>query len=141
VRVDVEIYFFFNLGVRFGWVVKTGPCHFTAGKDPVPIVQKAGRAPGPVWTVVEYLTSTGFRSPDRPVRSKLTLDRYRPKLNYSCSFWRRIIISNIIKLHSIVSEMLQAERPALGQGFRIMHSVCAFHKFKYLRTVVNSHAI
>ena len=24
--------------------------HFTAGKDPVPIVQEAGWAPGPVWT-------------------------------------------------------------------------------------------
>ena len=25
--------------------------HFTARKDPVPILQKAGWAPGPVWTV------------------------------------------------------------------------------------------
>jgi len=24
--------------------------HFTPGKDPVPILQEAGRAPGPVWT-------------------------------------------------------------------------------------------
>jgi hypothetical protein len=28
---------------------------FTPGKDPVPIVQKAGWAPGPVWTGVENL--------------------------------------------------------------------------------------
>ena len=26
------------------------PPHFTSGKDPVPILQEAGWAPGPVWT-------------------------------------------------------------------------------------------
>jgi hypothetical protein len=29
---------------------------FTPGKDPIPIVQEAGWAPGPVWTGVENLT-------------------------------------------------------------------------------------
>jgi len=32
---------------------------FTPGKDPVPIVQEAGWAPGPVWTGAENLTPTG----------------------------------------------------------------------------------
>jgi hypothetical protein len=43
--------------------------HFTPGKDPVPIAQEAGWAPGPVWT--------GGKSrprqdsiPDRPARSQ-----------------------------------------------------------------------
>ena len=40
-----------------------------AGKDPVPIVQKAGWAPGPVWKVTGNLDSTGMRSPDSPARS------------------------------------------------------------------------
>ena len=40
------------------------------GKDPVPIVQEAGWAPGPVWTGVENLAPTGIRSPDRPARSQ-----------------------------------------------------------------------
>ena len=31
-----------------------------AGKDPVPIVQEAGWAPGPVWTGVENLASTAI---------------------------------------------------------------------------------
>jgi len=39
---------------------------FTPGKDPVPIVQEAGSAPGPVWTGAENLTLIGIRSPDRP---------------------------------------------------------------------------
>ena len=43
---------------------------FTSGKDPVPIVQKAGWAPGPVWTGAENLAPTGIRSPGRPVRSE-----------------------------------------------------------------------
>ena len=35
--------------------------HFPPGKDPVPIVQDAGWAPGPVWTDAENLTSIGIR--------------------------------------------------------------------------------
>ena len=43
---------------------------FTPSKDPVPIVQEAGWAPGPVWTGAENLATTGIRSPDRPARSQ-----------------------------------------------------------------------
>ena len=36
---------------RRGWVVSSTPRpHFAPGKDPVPILQEAGWAPGPVWT-------------------------------------------------------------------------------------------
>ena len=42
----------------------------TPGKDPVPIVQEAGWAPGPVWTGAENLAHIGIRSPDRPARSQ-----------------------------------------------------------------------
>ena len=36
---------------RRGYVVIVTPRPlFTPGKDPVPVVQEAGRAPGPVWT-------------------------------------------------------------------------------------------
>ena len=52
---------------------------FTPGKDPVPIVQEAGWAPGPVRTVAENLAPTAIRSPDRPVRSQsLYRLSYRP---------------------------------------------------------------
>jgi len=33
---------------------------FTAGKDLEPIVQEAGWAPGPVWTVAENIPPPGF---------------------------------------------------------------------------------
>ena len=42
---------FHDRGTRRGRVVSSTPRpHFTTGKDPVPIVQEAGWAPGPVWT-------------------------------------------------------------------------------------------
>jgi hypothetical protein len=46
------------------------PGRFTPGNDPVPIVQEAGWAPGPVLTGAENLATTGIRSPDRSARSE-----------------------------------------------------------------------
>jgi len=43
---------------------------FAPGKDPVPIVQEAGWAPGPVWIGAEYLAPTRIRSPGLPARSE-----------------------------------------------------------------------
>jgi len=41
---------FHDRGTRRGWVVSSTPRpHFTPRKDPVPILQEAGWAPGPVW--------------------------------------------------------------------------------------------
>jgi len=61
---------FHDRGTRRGWVISSTPqSHFTLRKDPVPILQDAGWAPGPVWT--------GGKSrlhrdaiPDRPDRSQ-----------------------------------------------------------------------
>jgi len=62
---------FLDHSTRRGWGVSFTPRPlFTPGKEPVPIVQKAGWATGPVWTVAENLTPTGIRSPDRPARSQ-----------------------------------------------------------------------
>ena len=42
---------FHDRGTRRGWVISSTPRpHFTPGKDPVPILQEAGWALGPVWT-------------------------------------------------------------------------------------------
>ena len=42
---------FHDRDTRKGWVVSSTPRpHFTPGEDPVPILQEAGWAPGPVWT-------------------------------------------------------------------------------------------
>jgi len=61
---------FLDRGTRRWWVVSSTPQpHFTPGKDPVPILQEAGWAPGLVWTVGK---SRPHRDsiPDRPARSQ-----------------------------------------------------------------------
>jgi hypothetical protein len=61
------------------------PAAFTPGKDPVPILQKAGWAPGPFWVGAENLAPTGIRSPDLPTRSEsLYLLRYPGPL-FNCT--------------------------------------------------------
>ena len=50
---------------------------FTPGKEPVPIVQEAGWAPGPVWRGAENLASTGIQSLDH---IQLVASRY---INYA----------------------------------------------------------
>jgi len=44
--------------------------HFILGKDPVPIVQEAGWAPGPVWTGEKFRPRRDS-IPDPPVRSSV----------------------------------------------------------------------
>jgi hypothetical protein len=70
---------FHDLGTGRGWVFSSTPRpHFTPGKDPVPIVQEAGWAPGPVWTGAENLSLTGIRSPDHPARSSVAIPTELP---------------------------------------------------------------
>ena len=77
-------------GTRRGWVVCSTPRpYFTPGKDPVPIVQEAGWAPGPVWTA-ENLAPPGFDS--RTVR--FVVSRYTgcaTHLNYGIKL--RILVA------------------------------------------------
>jgi hypothetical protein len=62
---------FHDHSTRKGWGVSVTPWPlFTPGKDPVPIVQEAGWAQGPVWTGAENFAPTGIRSPDHPARSQ-----------------------------------------------------------------------
>ena len=74
---------FLDHGTRRGWGVSvTLRPLFTPGKYPIPTVQEAGWAPGPVWTGAENLAPpTGIRSPDLPARSQsLYRLRYRAHL-------------------------------------------------------------
>jgi len=65
---------FYDYGTRRGWVVSSTPRpHFTPGKDPVPNLQKAGWAPGPVWT-------GGKSGTIQPVVSRYTDWATRPTL-------------------------------------------------------------
>ena len=74
---------FLDHGTRRGEGSASPPGRFTPGKEPVPIVQKAGWAPVPVWTAAENLAHTGIRSPYRPA------SRFIPSILqiYLCGTW------------------------------------------------------
>ena len=62
---------FHDHGIRRGWGVSVTPRSlFNPGKVPVPIVQEAGWAPGPVWTGAENLAPSRIWSPNRPARTQ-----------------------------------------------------------------------
>jgi len=58
------------------------PAAFVPGKDPVPIVQEAGWAPGSVWIGAENLATPGFDPPTvQPVGINLKDKQVEIKLN------------------------------------------------------------
>ena len=60
---DFTALLFHDRGTRRGWVVSsTLRPHFALGKDPVPIVQEAGWAPGAGLEGAENIVPTGIRS-------------------------------------------------------------------------------
>jgi hypothetical protein len=64
---------FHGRGTRRGWVVSSTPRpHFTPWKDPVPILQSAGWAAGPVWTGGNSRPHRDS-TPDRPARSSVAI--------------------------------------------------------------------
>jgi hypothetical protein len=97
-----------------------GQCHtsaaFTPGKDPVPIVQEAGWAPGPVWTGAENLAPTGI-PPDLPARSKSL---------YRLSYPGPLVMvdspnmySYLCSLYSSWVSRLRGPRSLLYNGYRV----------------------
>jgi len=72
-------------GTRKGRVVSSTPRpHFTPGRDPVPILQEVGWAPGPVWTGGK---SHPHRDsiPDRPARSSVDIPTELPGPHFHTS--------------------------------------------------------
>jgi hypothetical protein len=68
--VEVWLYSSMTMALEVGEWSAARPSHtLPPGKDPVPIVQGAGWAPGPVWMGGKS-SPTGIRSPDRPARSQ-----------------------------------------------------------------------
>jgi hypothetical protein len=97
-RVGLELYsVYLDPGTGKGWGVSATPRPLSIyGKEPVPIVQEAGWAPGPVWTGAENLVPTGIRFPDRPARSQSLYRLSYPPTDFSvtacyCTFLRIVI--------------------------------------------------
>jgi hypothetical protein len=69
---------FHDRGTRRGWVVSSTPWpHFTPGKDPVPILQEAGWASGPVWTGGKFRPHRNS-IPDRSAGSSVAIPTELP---------------------------------------------------------------
>jgi hypothetical protein len=117
---------FHDHGTRRGWGVSVTPRpYFTPGKDPVPIVQEAGWAPGPVWTRAENLASTGNRSPDCPARSQ---SLYR--LGYP-AHWPQmcLILGNyLITVSFTLPRSFQTQVTLYQSTRRNMRRACIFSK-------------
>jgi hypothetical protein len=72
------------------------PEAFTPAKDPVPIVQEAGWAPGPVWIGVENLDPPGFDPQTfQPVASRYT-DYAIPAPNCNSNIQKRMSLNGIM---------------------------------------------
>jgi hypothetical protein len=84
---------FISHGARRGLGVSVTPRPLaTPGNDPVPIVQEAGWAPGPVWIRAKNLAPIGIRSPDRPARSQ---SPYRLSYRaHRCTTYFQVIMIN-----------------------------------------------
>ena len=102
---------------------------YSRERDPVPIVQQALWAPGPVWTGAENFALTGIPSPDRPVRSE-SLYRLRypgphplPVVLNDSAQWKPTLMNNgsvwCIKL------LYSAGTTCTGNG---IHNVTAEHR-------------
>ena len=118
-------------GTRRWWGVSVMPRPlFTPGKDPVPILQEAGWAPGPVWTGAENLAPTGIRSPVLPARS-YTDYATRP----TSSIWSPIDLFGCFACFS-------CQRPTLPTTCRAEFcSRSAVHDLNKLRSVLQLHFI
>ena len=75
---------------------RLAPAAFAPGKEPGPIVQEAGWAPGLVWRGAENLASTGIRSPNLRARSESLYG-----LSYPGPYYTHVTGQKcVVKLHS-----------------------------------------
>ena len=108
------------------------PGLFTPEKDPVPILQEAGRAPGPVWTGAEKFAPTGIRSSDRPASSQSLYRLRYPAPCPSVSGWFfqcRNEENTLASTESVTSTLTLWRRPS--QSCRKHAAVTSGHVLLY----------
>ena len=105
------------------------PAASTPGKDPVPILQEAGWAPGPVWTGEENLVPTGIRSRTvQPVVTEylLFLSYFNVRVTWIFLTDFRKIIKYQISWKSV---QWKPSRSMRADGRADMKLIVAFHDF------------
>jgi hypothetical protein len=101
-----------DLGTEMGWVVSTTPQPLYSREDPVPIVQEAGSAPGPVWMCTKNLTPTRIRSPDHPARGQ---SLYRLSYPSPCFMVHMVNFHKTLKCWTTLCAHLLCQIPQTGQ--------------------------
>ena len=98
-RVDIQLYTFLTTAREGGERSGSRPRPlFTSGKDPVPIVQEAAQAPGPVWTGAENLAPHRDSIPEPSSPQPVAIPTTLPGPRCSITFWgffSRINYSNL----------------------------------------------
>ena len=120
---------FHDRGTRRGWVVSSTPRpHFTPGKDPVPIVQEAGWAPGPIWTGGK---SRPHRDsiPDRPAHSSVAIPTELPSPHRHIYIYthKHTHTEYVTLSHNLT--FLLSEHSAFGRR------LCFHHQAKYKKKI------
>lgn len=103
-------------------------------RGPVPIVVEAGWAPGPIWTVAEYLASTDIRTPDlQPTATPTTLSRSTDTLLQDDNIHGRMVKSGTDSAPEKVSSPRIKQNATLQV---ILHIISGTHQHsKCLRVV------
>ena len=99
---------------KSGWVVSSTPRpYFTPGKDPVPIVQEAGWAPGSVWTA-ENFAPPGFDPRTvQPVAQSLYRLSYPTHTGWDT--YVRVIRTNKIHTFSLMFQVITVSSTCFEQ--------------------------
>ena len=98
---------FHDRGTRRAWLVSSMRWpHFTPGKDPVPILQEAGWAPGPVWMGRKSRPHRDL-IPDRPPRSQsLYWLSYPAHITYILSdTFLQLLVYNILLIPNTIHHL------------------------------------
>ena len=134
---------FHDRGIRRGWVISSTPRpHFTLGKDLVPVLHKAGWAPGPVWTGGKSRPNRDS-IPDRPARNSIAILTELPDpLWETINFWKglgsvELFImnshTNIMRgwvfegpVHETLSVFLETVQSLQCSGYNVSKCMCLY---------------
>ena len=111
------------------WSASRPSWTYNPGKDPVPIVQEAGRAPRPVWTGGKFRPHRNSIPDFQPVVSCYTDWATRPTifLNktsiFTAEFRKFLKVSNFLKIRPVRNEVLHVDSRTYKQTWQIFPQI------------------
>jgi hypothetical protein len=93
-----------------GGVQRHASAALLPGKDPLPVVEEGGWAPGPVWEGSENLAPTGIPSPDRPACSESLYRLSYPGPPEDLEFYLEMLMFINIRIYAKQTRPCQSRR-------------------------------